>query len=118
MTAVTPERGEGLKPCPFCGGPATTTDGMGEHWVLCRPCGANGTASSKQSAAIAAWNTRPAPPPTVTDEVVGVLRAMTACAVDYLASGDATAQAVKEGIWGEKVQEARSTLATMEKPHD
>ncbi len=81
MTAVTPEREEGLNP----------EDAFFEVFE----------------------SYRPAPSPA-TDEVVGVLRAMTACAVDYLASGDATAKAIKEGIWGEKVQEARSLLAKLE----
>lgn len=115
---LTPERGEGLKPCPTCGSTdVEVCDVTDELWkaafqVACNNCGLRTGVGHKPNA-IAAWNTRPAPSP-VTDEVVAVLRAMTACAGDYLASGDATAKAIKEGIWGEKVQEARSLLAKLE----
>lgn len=55
-TRLAPE----LLPCPFCGGPASLRDGMGEFWVKCADCGSSGTMRSRRDRAERDWNDRPA----------------------------------------------------------
>jgi Lar family restriction alleviation protein len=50
-----------LKPCPFCGGTAHLTEGMGEFWVLCRSCGASSMTAINEEQAIILWNPRAEP---------------------------------------------------------
>lgn len=45
-----------LRDCPFCGGRAELTSGMGEHWVLCRTCKGSGPTASKIESAANQWN--------------------------------------------------------------
>ena len=49
-----------LIPCPFCGGVAKHTFGMGEHWCFCTVCGAAGRMRGTRQEAIDSWNTRTA----------------------------------------------------------
>jgi len=49
-----------LIPCPFCGGVAKHTFGMGEHWCFCTVCGAAGRVRGTRQHAVDAWNTRTA----------------------------------------------------------
>ena len=47
-------------PCPFCGGVAKHTCGMGEHWCFCTVCGTSGKMAHTRQHAVDAWNTRTA----------------------------------------------------------
>lgn len=54
----------GLLPCPFCGGSAEAVSTRnGRSWVLCdnNKCFTQGPIHPRESAAVAAWNTRVAP---------------------------------------------------------
>lgn len=51
-----------LKPCPFCGGEAKTSNERFERtllsWVYCTSCGSAGGYRNTEQEAIEAWNTR------------------------------------------------------------
>lgn len=51
-----------LKPCPFCGGKAETSNNKFERtllsWVYCTSCGSAGGYRYTEAEAIEAWNTR------------------------------------------------------------
>lgn len=49
---------DSLNGCPFCGGDASITEGMGEYWVLCDECKASGAMAGSKEGATAAWNKR------------------------------------------------------------
>lgn len=49
--------GQGLKPCPFCGGKAKVMNGP-DDWVQCDGCGAATAFSATVESAIAKWNGR------------------------------------------------------------
>lgn len=59
-----------LLPCPFCGGEADRMAAMGESWVRCMTCNAATEMFGTDTAAIAAWNRRPALSPPA--EVLGM----------------------------------------------
>ena len=52
-------------PCPFCGSSVVvlTSNGIGQCYVECDQCGADGPTSANQDASIEAWNTRQPPTP-------------------------------------------------------
>jgi restriction alleviation protein Lar len=57
--------GEALKPCPFCGGPATLEANFGREWfVYCETgdCPANHACHEESASAADAWNQRAAVP--------------------------------------------------------
>ena len=47
-----------LKPCPFCGGSAVTTDVSGRWAAICTTCGTIMTNFATSNAAARAWNRR------------------------------------------------------------
>lgn len=49
-----------LKPCPFCGGNATTveSDPTGEFFICCESCKAFVGVYATENEAVAAWNRR------------------------------------------------------------
>ncbi len=47
-----------LKLCPFCGGPAKVTHGMGEYWVNCQDCEAGTDFAVTEAEAVTKWNRR------------------------------------------------------------
>jgi len=67
-----------LKPCPFCG--STNLNVTAESsYVMCYGCDADGPVTRPSTAAIAAWNNRPAPAPPAGRQLESrqyVLRAM------------------------------------------
>jgi Lar family restriction alleviation protein len=60
---ITTGGGTELKPCPFCGGQATTDMTGGQHFASCDGCGMETALWQTDSAMRDAWNRRPEPIP-------------------------------------------------------
>lgn len=57
LDTVDPNQ-EPLKPCPFCGSPATVIRTKYDSFSLCSECGASGPHCYNEKSAIAFWNDR------------------------------------------------------------
>lgn len=61
---------DGLLPCPFCGDSTRVRLEQPKHWlyrVYCHNCGGSGYETDTQSEAVATWNKRVAPQPTMPE---------------------------------------------------
>lgn len=65
-----------LKPCPFCGGEAHATNGVGEWWVSCLACFGGAPLQTSRDLAVAAWNTRAREAPVLKDKPAHMARAL------------------------------------------
>lgn len=64
------EQNEQLLPCPFCGGKGDKAKTAFSHYMTCIECNADGPFEKTEAEAIAAWNRRAQPAPTVQAEPV------------------------------------------------